>query len=132
MYFSLFMKKVSSIIRFDILNKWSKEVELVESLLENPNRKEILNLVKRKEMNITQIKDVVGIAYKNILPHIKMLEKYGLVKIRKDFKSKGKPVYVQATGKTIEKCVDELKIKCVDDMATVDFLNKAKKNNKII
>jgi DNA-binding transcriptional ArsR family regulator len=77
------------------------------NILDNPNRKEILSLVKKKKLTIQQISNAIKLSYQNTFTHIKLLEEFGLVLCEKNHKEQGRPVYVSATNKTIEDVLKE-------------------------
>lgn len=66
----------------------------INKSLENPNKQEILRIVKKERLNISQIAKKVGLSYKTTFAHIKNLEKAGLVKTEKQHKTKGRAVIV--------------------------------------
>jgi DNA-binding transcriptional ArsR family regulator len=100
-----------AIVRFakehpDIIQRFIKAVLVTR----NRNRLEILELLhKHKELNLTQISEKVGIAYQNVLPHIKKLKEAGLVEVEKKEKSQGREVLVRITSEMVEIYEDTLK-----------------------
>lgn len=56
-------------------------------LLANPNRLEILNLLKIQELNVTQLVKLVKIRKSNISQHLSILRKLKLVKVRRTGKN---------------------------------------------
>ena len=70
--------------------------EKLDNLFKNPNRKEIFNLVKKKPLSITQISEEIKLSYNNTHTHVRLLEKYGLVKAERQNKTRGRKVIVHA------------------------------------
>jgi len=58
------------------------------------NKKEIINLLKKRSMNITELTNKLGIAYKNCWKHVEELNQAKIIKIKKDWKKLGQPVMV--------------------------------------
>lgn len=82
------------------LDFWTKAKTYL-TLLENPNRAEIMDLVRKKRMSITDISNKIKLSYKNTFFHIKALENAGLVTTTKEQKTQGRKVYVEHSGKTM-------------------------------
>ena len=72
-----------------------KKIKPYIDAFSNKNRIEILVLLDKKgKMSITDIANAVGMAYKNVHAHIKLLESLTLVIAVKQEKSQGRKVYV--------------------------------------
>ena len=87
---------------------YCKRVSLKKTLIkkifsrigENPNRKKILRILEhsKKPLNIRDIHKKIGVGYKSTYNHIQILNKLGLVKLRKDDKASGKAVTIEYIG----------------------------------
>jgi len=79
-------------------------------LLMQPNRLKILKLCSKKEFNISELKELLGIKYKSTWEHVRKLEKFGYVKTREEINKKGKNVFVYVPkGKKQDKMKNEIK-----------------------
>jgi len=96
-----------SVILKEVLKQIDQDEEL-NKLLRNPNRMEILNLVKKKPMSIADISKSTGLSYKNTFFHVKKLTEHGLLDSKQDHKSQGRKRMVMPTGKTISQLRKEL------------------------
>jgi DNA-binding transcriptional ArsR family regulator len=87
----------------------------INHLLDNPNRKEIINLVKKERLTITEISNKIGLHYRNTFEHIKELEKFGLIEKDKKYKGEqGRKVYIIPTNKTLEDIKKDLGLEKLD------------------
>jgi len=80
------MKKLKSPYSKGVYNKIAEQFEAMAS----PKRLEILNLLKNKEMSVTEIAKAMGIRVANVSQHLMSLRYLKLV-MRK---GTGKPVYL--------------------------------------
>lgn len=75
----------------------------IAKALENKNRAEIYELVKKKKLNIRQISEKIDLSYQNTHNHIKFLENVGLVKREKQEKKQGRECLIIPTKLDIDK-----------------------------
>jgi len=73
------------------LNKQTQEI------MTNKIDLKILRVLLAGSYSLTELVNEIGIAYKNLLPHIRKLEKEGWLKTKKDMNSRGQPVIVSST-----------------------------------
>lgn len=62
----------------------------------------ILRSLLVKSFSLTELAEEVGIAYKNLLPHVRKLEKAGWLETKKEISSRGQKVIVSSKRKDIE------------------------------
>lgn len=118
--------------RMQQLDKAGKESAQIEKLFEDkPYRKKIYELVASKRMNIKEISAKIGLSYQNTFAHVKILEKYNLVKRIKDHSAKGRPVYVERTDKDYDTLLMETANKLMMDYAKLvqDMTKERKTKN---
>lgn len=89
------------------------EIGVAFEILKNNNRREIMELVYKQPLNLSQISEKTGLAYKNVLAHVKKLKNAGLVITEKKEKEHGRQVIVRSNAEptTLDKKVVQKLIK---------------------
>ena len=73
-----------------------------EQIMTNEIDLKILRSLLIKSYSLTELAEEVGIAYKNLLPHVRKLEKQGWLMAKKEKNSRGQMVIVSSKRKDIE------------------------------
>ena len=73
--------------------------------LANHKRLEIIQLLKNKELTVTEMIEMLGISQSNLSQHLSILRRYKIVTARKD----GQYVYYKLTDKHIAEAVKDLR-----------------------
>ena len=76
--------------------------EEVFKVMANQKRLEIIQLLKHKELSVTEMVNMLGIRQANLSQHLSLLRQSNLLEIRKD----GQKVYYRLADKKIAKAVD--------------------------
>lgn len=97
----------------------------IDGVLSNPNRQEILDVIKNKKLTITEISKKVKLSYRQTFFHIVALEKYGFIKKDKQYKEQGRKVYVIPTNKTLDDVKNDFGLSDLEKFK--DILMKGKK-----
>jgi|SRR3989344_414254 len=76
--------------------------EEVFKVVANQKRLEIIQLLKHKELSVTEMVNMLGIRQANLSQHLSLLRQSSLLKVRKD----GQKVYYRLADKKIAKAVN--------------------------
>lgn len=76
--------------------------EEVFKVVANQKRLEIIQLLKHKELSVTEMVNMLGIRQANLSQHLSLLRQSNLLEVRKD----GQKVYYRLADKKIAKAVD--------------------------
>lgn len=76
--------------------------EEVFKVLANQKRLEIIQLLKHKELSVTEMVNMLGIRQANLSQHLSLLRQSNLLEVRKD----GQKVYYRLADKKIARAVD--------------------------
>ena len=82
-----------------------KEISLennIYDLLFKPTTKKILNLIRKKEMNISELSKELGIAYKNTFANIKKLEENGFLYLKKTKEQNNPSIIIPLVSEPID------------------------------
>ncbi len=110
---------------------------ITKDIFENKNRKNIILLVAKKPLKISEIKKQLGLNYKTVWEHVKILEKYKIVSLTQQEKEPGKPVYVSLPDREIieylDKSSEEIMVEIRKERHTIPEWEKiySKKEKKI-
>ena len=86
----------------DRLNKAFKSVANIFDVLSHSDRLKILSSLHKKEMDVNELQQVVGISQSRVSQHLKLLKLYGLVFERRE----GRHVYYSLKDQRISKVVE--------------------------
>src|SRR3972149_11902545 len=76
--------------------------EEVFKVVANQKRLEIIQLLKHKELSVTEMVNMLGIRQANLSQHLSLLRQSNLLEVRKD----GQKVYYRLADRKIAKAVD--------------------------
>jgi predicted transcriptional regulator len=73
--------------------------KLTKEIMANEIDLKILGVLINEDYSLTELAKEVGIAYKNLLPHVRKLEKAGWLKTEKKKKTRGQKVIIVSSGR---------------------------------
>jgi len=89
-------------------------------------RLEILNLLRDKELSVTELTDHAKISQANLSQHLSILREKGIVQTRRD----GLKIYYSLTNKKIIAAFDIIREVLLDKLAHAEKLSKDMKKDK--
>lgn len=94
----------------EVVDVWN-QIDYLKKVTDNPNRKKIINILKgvKKPLNISELSRKMNISYKSVYKNIKILEKYGVVTLKKDPLASGQAVTVEFNKKAIKEQFDKMR-----------------------
>lgn len=87
---------------YDMYQEVVSLAEEVFKVLANQKRLEIIQLLKNRELNVTEMADMLGLRQPNLSQHLTLLRQYKLVAVTK----RGQKIYYRLTSQDIGNSVD--------------------------